>query len=429
MELDALHLHNLKYTLFARRRFLPMFLATFLGAFNDNLLRAGIIVMIAYSASHGVALAMRPEILITMCSALLVLPMIVFSSVAGQLADKCEKSRLVMYCKIAELFIMAAAAYGFATQHIALLMVVLFFSGTHTTFYVTIKFSILPQHLRSGELIAGNGFMAGGSYLAILLGMIAGGLLVELPGNAIGNAALGIAFAGFVASLCIPRAEPTHPEVTINFHPWHSSVEIIRQAWQDRALMGAILAISWFMVVGSVFVAQFANYAQGIVQADNQVYILFLTVFSVGVALGSLLCDTLLKGEISGRLLPFAALGISLFTFLMVALTPVATHEGLLGLQEFLADRPNWLVLGAMLMIALCGGVYMVPLYALLQHRANTQYRSRMIAVSNLSDSLCTMLAAIAAAVLLYAGARVTDLFLVIAILNLGVAWYARKLA
>ena len=307
MELDGLQLQNLKYSL-----------------------RSGLVVLIAYSANKGIALPARPEILVTICSALLMIPLILFSSVAGSLADKYEKSRLVRYTKFAELGIMVCVFYGFAHHNILLLMFMLFISGTHTTFYSPIKFSILPDHLKSKELLAGNGFMAGGSYLAILLGLIAGGLLVEYPNNLIGIIALCIASIGLFASFFILPSHIAHPDTKINLNLWQGTKDIVSYARRDRIVLLSIVALSWFLLVASVFMAQFANYAQSVIRADNGVYILFLTVFSVGTAIGSLVCDTLLKGEISPKLTPVAAFGISMFTYLMIITTPVPQHADLI---------------------------------------------------------------------------------------------------
>jgi acyl-[acyl-carrier-protein]-phospholipid O-acyltransferase / long-chain-fatty-acid--[acyl-carrier-protein] ligase len=431
MEIDsisAVPMVTRKFSLLASRRFLPIFLATFWGTFNDNLVRSGIIVLIAYASTRGLVLPASPEILVTICSGLLVLPMVLFSSLAGQLADKCEKSRLVRYTKIAELAIMLGVGYGFATQNIYLLMALLFLSGTHTTFYIPIKFSILPQHLKKSELMAGNGFMAGGSYLAILLGMIAGGLLALMPGNVISVAAIGIALVGLVASFFIPYADAAHPDAQIDRNLWKGSCDMVKFVLADRMLCKIILVLSWFLLLSSVFIAQFANYAGMVMRASNEVYILFLTLFSMGVAVGSLLCDNLLKGDISARFTSIAALGVSIFTIIMVLATPVPQHEGMVSLQEFIGNPAHWLLLFSMFMIALCGGIYMVPLYASLQHRADVQYRSRVVAASNLSDSIFMTLAAIASAVLLYAGVGIQGLFIIVACLTLVVAWYARKL-
>lgn len=416
-----------KYGLFLKRRFLPLFLATFLGSFNDNLLRNGLVVLIAYSASHGIALPVRPEILVTLCAALLVAPMILFSSLAGVLADKYEKSTLVRITKLVELAIMGTAYYGFSTQNIGLLMGLLFVSGTHTTFYSPIKFSILPDHLHPKELLAGNGFMASGSYLAVLLGLVAGGLLVVAPDNLIGKVAIGIACVGFIASLFILPSKPAHPETELHFNLLKGTRDIIAHAWGDRMITLCIMSLSWFMMISSIFMAQFANYAQGVVRADNEVYILFLTLFSVGIAVGCLLCDTILKGIISLKITPLATFGISLFTALMVFNTPAPTHDGLLDLTAFLATRAYWPMLACMTMVAVCGGLFIVPLYAMLQSHSSEQYRSRVMAVSNLSDSLLVTLAAIVCIVLLWAGLGVKDLFLIAATLNLAVMFYVRR--
>lgn len=428
MKLDVPHLEDLKYSLFLRRRFLPIFLATSLGAFNDNLLRSGLVVLIAYAATKGIALPARPEILVTICSALLVMPMLLFSFIAGQVADKFEKSRLVVFTKIAELGIMACVYYGFYTQNITLLMVMLFVSGTHSTFYSPIKFSILPDHLKSGELLAGNGFMAGGSYLAILLGMVTGGFLVELPDNIIGITALCVAVAGFLGSLLIPHSTPAHPEMHLRFNIIGGTREMIRYASETKMLLYSILALSWFLLIGSVFMSQFPNYAQGVVHGNNEVYILFLTTFSIGIAIGSLLCDTLLQGKISGKLTRWAALGVSVFTYAMIMLTPPMNHVELIGAADYIADHRHWPVLVCMVLAAVCGGMYMVPLYALLQSQTIPTHRSRVLAASNFSDSVFITFAALVSALLLYWGLGVTDLFLVLATFNLLVVWYARKI-
>ena len=428
MELEGLHLTNLKYRLFANRRFLPMFLATFLGTFNDNLIRAALAVMIAYSTQHNISLSTNPEILVTICSALLVLPMVLFSSIAGELADKYNKAKLVMFTKIAEIFIMSGAAYGFANHNIPLLMGLLFISGTHSTFYLPIKFSILPQHLKQGELLAGNGFIASGSYIAILAGMIAGGLLVEYPDNMVGKVAIAISLLGFVASLFILPAPSSHPETSISFNLWRGSLKIIAHVRRDKVLVRTILSLSWFITVGSIYMGQFANYARGVMQASNEVYILFLTVFSVGLALGSLLCDTILKSQVSAKFTPIAAVGIAIFTALMVYFTPVPTHNELMTWQEFFDVKSHVFVVGSMLMVAVFGGIYIVPLYAILQSRTEASNRSQVIAASNLSDSIAMTIAAIISAILLYCGLKVTDLFIITAFLTLAVAFYVRKI-
>jgi len=430
MELEVLTtpLQSLKYSLFLKRRFWPIFVATFLGAFNDNMLRSGLVVLIAYSATQGIVLPTRPEILVTISSALLVIPLILFSSVAGSLADKYEKSLLVKCTKLVEVGIMSCAYYGFAHHNIFLLMGLLFVSGTHTAFYSPIKFSILPDHLHNKELLAANGFMAGGSYLAVLLGLVAGGLLVEYPRNVIGTAAVLIACTGGFASLFILPSHVAHPHTKINLNLWKGTKDIIAYACSDKTIMLSIFGLSWFLLVGSVFMSQFANYAQAVVHANNEVYILFLTVFSVGIAIGSLITDILLKGEISLRLTPFAIFGVSIFTYGMVIGTPAPVPGALQDANAFIAMSTHWAMLGCMLMVAICGGIYMVPLYATLQSHTPAEYRSRVMAASNMSDAVFATVAALVSALLLSLGFRITDLFLCMATLNLPIIYYARRI-
>lgn len=426
MELEKLHLKNQKYSLFACRRFLPMFLATFLGTFNDNVLRSGLVVLIAYSAKHGIKLFADAEILVTLCSGLLVLPMVLFSSIAGQLADKLDKAMLLRFTKMAEVAIMLTAAYGFYSQNIILLMCLLFISGTHSTFFVPIKFSVLPQHLKHGELLAGNGFIASGGYLAILTGMMAGGLLVDAEYNLIGIVLVIFALLGFVASLFVPPALSAHPETKIHLNLWRGSMEIIKYTLRDKMLVRIILSLSWFIVVGSVFVGQIANYSRGIIHADNKVYIVFLTLFSLGMASGSLICDTLLKGQISTRFTPISALGVALFTILMVVFTPAPMGDELMTVSQFFSVPSHYIIVFCMVMVAVCGGVCMVPLYAAMQDRTSPSHRSQIIAASNLSDSICITIATVASAVILACGVGVADLFIIVGLITPAVAWYAR---
>jgi acyl-[acyl-carrier-protein]-phospholipid O-acyltransferase / long-chain-fatty-acid--[acyl-carrier-protein] ligase len=430
MELESLDLEKaLKYRLFTSRRFLPMFLSICLGIFNDNLIRSGLVVLITYASKHDIELTMQPEILVTICYALLVTPMVLFSSLAGEIADKYEKSRLIVLTKVAEIFIILAAAYGFYHNDIGLLMIVLFVSGTHSAFNIPIKFSILPQHLKREELLVGNGFIASGSYLAILIGMIVGGIIVESPGNLIGTVAIIVAITGFIASLFVPPAPSAHQHMNISFNLWKGSCSIICHAFRDETLKRTIIALSWFITVGSIYIAQFANYARGVIHADNEVYILFLTVFSVGIAIGSLLCDTLLKSQISTRFTPFATMGIAIFTMLMIYFTPTAPETGeLMNISEFFSVTSHLLVVGCMLLVAICGGLYIVPLYALLQSRTTPTHRSQIIAASNLSDSIAMTISAIISAALLSYGLGVKDLFIIVAFITLGVSWYVRKI-
>ena len=405
-----------------------MFLAQFLGSFNDNLLRNGLVVMIAFASERGIALPMdKPAVLVTICSALLILPFILFSSLAGQVADKYCKGRLITYTKIAEIGIMAGAFYGFYTENVLLLMALLFISGTHSTFFGPIKYSILPEQLTDGELLAGNGFISGGTHLGILGGLIAGAILVVYPDNLIGYVAVSIAVAGFVISLFIPRGAPTAPDTHVHYNLWTSTKEMLGFAASSKTLLHSIMGISWFLLLGSVIMTQFANYSKEVIHGDNEVYTALLTMFSIGIAAGAVLADQILKGEVTAKLSPWALLGISAFTLSMVLTTPPPTHTGLMGFETFFADPMHWPMIGSIIMVALCGGIYMVPLYAMLQTHSESHFRSRVIAASNMIDSIFMTVAAIVSALLLHWGFSITDLFLLLAAANLGVFLYARK--
>lgn len=420
----------LKYGLFGTKRFLPLFLAQFLGAFNDNLLRNGLIVMIAFAAERGIDLPMdRPAVLVTICSGLLVAPFILFSSLAGQLADKFEKGQLVTYTKIAEIGIMAGAFYGFQTNNIELLMALLFVSGTHSTFFGPIKYSVLPELLKPGELLAGNGFISGGTHLGILFGLIAGAILVEMDGNVIGYTALCIAALGLLASVLIPRGKAESPDTHVHYNLWESTKEMVRFATSSKTLLGTIIGLSWFLMIGSVLMAQFANYAKEVIHADNEVYTAFLTIFSIGMAAGATIADKLLKGEVSAKFAPWSLLGISAFTVGMVICTwwIDIDYTELMGLKAFFSNPLHWPVVICMMMTAFCGGVYMVPLYAMLQTHSQAAYRSRVIAASNMSDSLFMTVAAIVSALLLHWDYSITDLFLLLAAANLAMFLWARR--
>ncbi len=424
--MDIIHL---KYGLFKTRRFLPIFLAQFLGAFNDNLLRSGLVVLITYSATYGIKLPLdKPAVLVTIASALLVIPFIIFSSVAGQMADKFEKSRLVIITKAIEIVIMCTAFYGFYTRDVPLLMLLLFISGTHSTFFGPIKYSILPEKITEGELLAANGFISGGTNIAILLGMVAGALLVTLPHNIVGLVAIAVACSGFICALLIPRGHATAPETHVHYNLIASTREMVSFVKSSKPLFHSILGLSWFMVVGSVFMAQFPNYAKEIIHADNEVYTAFLTIFSIGTALGAVLADQLLKGEITAKLAPWALLGISIFTVGMVLTTPPPQHIGLLDSAAFFEKTSHWPMIFCMLMVAVSGGIYIVPLYTMMQTLCVSTHRSRVIAAANLFDSLFMTIAAVICIVMLKFRFSITDLFMLLAAANLVVYLKARLL-
>jgi acyl-[acyl-carrier-protein]-phospholipid O-acyltransferase/long-chain-fatty-acid--[acyl-carrier-protein] ligase len=413
------------------RRFLPLFVTQFLGAFNDNLFKNALVVLILFRlAADGEG---QGEVLVAIAGGLFILPFFLFSATAGQLADKYDKARMIRTVKLVEIAIMALAAAGFAWGRAEFLIAVLFLMGTQSTFFGPLKYGILPQHLEAKELVGGNALIEAATFLAILLGTIAGGLLILADGGAtvISAAVVVVALCGWAASLMIPVAPATAPDLKVN---WNFVVEtraILSHAAARRDIFLSILGISWFWLVGATFILLFPPYAKDVLGGDEQVVTLFLTVFSIGIGIGSIGCDRLLKGEISARTVPFGALGMAIFSidlyFASVGVVPTAA-EAPLGAAGFLAVAAHWRILADLLLISICGGLYIVPLYAIVQQRAEADHKARTIAANNVMNALFMVLGAAASALLFAMGLSVTGIFLVIAAANVIAAYYVCKL-
>ncbi len=413
------------------RRFLPLFVTQFCGALNDNLLKNALVILVTYTLAEKAGL--NSQIMATLAAGIFILPFFLFSATAGRLADKFEKRRLILIIKAAEILIMAIAAAGFAGGSVTLLFAALFLMGVHSTFFGPIKYGILPAHLREDELLGGNALIEAGTFLAILIGTIVGGVLIaEASGSALVSTALVIiAAAGLVGGYFVPPAPPAAPELRLHFNILADTVELLREARQHRDLWLAILGISWFWLVGATFLSQFPTFAKDVIGGDEHVVTLFLTAFTLGIGIGSLLCNKLLKGEVSARLVPLGALGISLFTIdLFTASDHLApASDVLLDVGGFLATLAGWRVTIDFVLIALCGGIFIVPLYTLLQARSDEAHRSRIIAANNIMNAAFMVAAAIATVLLLAVHVTVPQVFLLIAIVNFAVAvWICRLL-
>lgn len=414
-----------QFSLLKTNRFLPLFLTQFLGAFNDNLFKNALVILITYQLSAN--LKFSSAILITLAAGIFILPYFLFSATAGQLADKYEKTRLIRYTKLAEIFVMVCACAGFYLQSIPLLIFVLFMLGTQATFFGPLKYSILPDHLKTNELIAGNALIESGTFLAILLGTILGGILATFHIGAVlvSITALLIAFGGFISSLSIPPSHINAPSLKINLNLFDESKKIVQRTFSNRDLYVSIMAISWFWLIGATYLSQFPTYAKVSLGAESSIVTLFLTTFTAGIGLGSMYCNRLLKGAIHATYVPLAALGMTLFGIdLVFASEYRATSEGLVTLGQFLSHLPNWRILFDLLMLAVCGGIYIVPLYAILQHDSDPEHRSRAIACNNIINAMFMVLASIATSLMLFLHFSVTAVFLVTAIANLFAAIY-----
>ncbi len=407
-------------SLLQTRRFLPLFLTQFLGALNDNIFKNALVVLTLYKAGES------GPVLITLAGGLFMLPYALFSTAAGQLADRYEKARLIRLCKRAELVLMALAAAGFLLGSTPLLMVVLFGLGAQATFFSPLKYGILPDHLAESELVAGNALIEAGTFVGILIGAIAGGVLILTGNGPLITAAVGIivALLGLVTANRVPQALVAAPELRIDWNPVRQTMVLVRLARQNRLVWLSVLGISWFWTIGATFLAEFPIIAKEQFGADGHVVTLLLTVFTIGIAAGSAACNRLLKGEVSARFVPFAALGLTVFTvdFAWNCLG-VQPGETLISVSALLRDATGWRLLIDLFLVAACGGVYSVPLYAILQERSDPACRSRMIACNNIVNAVCMVGGAGVAAGLAMMGWSAPKILLLSAGINLLVSF------
>lgn len=413
-----------QFHLLASRRFLPLFITQFLGAFNDNLFKNTLIVLLV---SAGTAGQFDSNIMINLAAGLFVLPFFLFSPLAGQLADKFEKSRLIRRVKLAEILIMTLAAFALAWQLWWGLLAVLFLMGAQSAFFGPLKFSILPQHLRPDELVAGNAQVEMGTFAAILLGTLLGTLIGGLDNYlpVMSTAVISMAVLGWWASRGIPEAEPHASGLRLNFNPFSEMVELVQLAREKKPVWLSVLGISWFWLLGSAYLTQTPNFAVVVLNGGVSLIALLLCTFTVGIACGSLLCDRLSGHKVEIGLVPLGSLGLSLFgidLFFAVDSYRIGDASTLLA---FFSGGGGVRILIDLLLLGLFGGLYIVPLNALIQSRTPVEKRARVIACSNIFNSLFMVIASILGAILLgVAGLDIPEFFLVIALANIAVALF-----
>ena len=417
-----------QYGLMGERRFLPFFVTQFLGALNDNVFKNALVILLTYRA--GTMTSADPQLLVNLSAGLFILPFFLFSATAGQLADKFEKSRLIRFVKLFEIGIMLIAALGFARDSLPLLLAALFLMGTHSTLFGPVKYAILPQHLRREELVGGNALVEAGTFIAILLGTLAGGLLAGSGGTSLVSAAvIGIAVLGYLASRAVPAAAAPDPDLRIDWNPVAETWRNLEFTRRNRTVFLSILGISWFWLYGAVFLAQFPVYAKDVLGGAEAVVTLLLAVFSIGIGAGSLLCERLSGHKVEIGLVPFGSIGLTLFAVDLAFASPaVAPHGPPLGVAAFVAQLHAWRLLFDLLMIGVFGGFFIVPLYALVQSRSEPAHRSRIIAGNNILNALFMVIAALASIALLRAGLTIPQLFLVVGLCNAAVALYIFRL-
>ena len=414
-----------QFGLLKQKRFAPLFGTQFLGAFNDNLFKNALVVLLTFQAAQWTTIPV--ELLGNLAAGLFILPFFLFSATAGQLADKYDKAWLARLSKVLEIVIMGVAAAGFWLHSLSWLLAALFLLGLQSTLFGPVKYAILPQHLREDELVGGNALIEAGTFVSILIGTLAGGLLAGAVSQPMWIAVGGLAVAvlGSLYSRGIPDAPPPEPDLAVNWNPLTETWRSIRFASGNRTVFLSILGISWFWLYGALFLAQFPAYTKNVLGGGETMVTLLLAIFTVGIGLGSLLCERMSGKHVEIGLVPFGSIGLTLFGLDLYFASPV----GLVGttaheLTALLSIPAIWRVLFDLLMIGVFGGFFIVPLNALVQTRSEASHRARIIAANNILKALFMVVGALGAAAALGAGLSIPALFGIAALLNAAVAVY-----
>lgn len=413
-----------QFSLLVQRRFAPFFATQFLGALNDNVFRNGLIILITF---QGVMVAgMDRTQLANVAAALFILPFFLFSATAGQLADKYEKSLLMRRIKLLEIALMLVAAYALVRENYSVLLLVLFLMGCQSTLFGPVKYAYLPQQLNSDELVGGNALVEAGTYVAIILGLILGGLA---SGQSVLAACLiGFSLLGYLGSRQIPSTRAVDPNLSIRWNAWSETWRIVGFARENRSVFLSILGISWFWFIGSALTIQMPAYTLDILNGNKAVTTSLLVAFAVGVGVGSLLCEKMSGRRIELGLVPFGSIGLSVFAIDLYFAQPLASTTVVTTVSEFLSRPGSWRILIDLALLGAFGGFYSVPLYALIQQRSRRKHLSRIIAANNIINSIFMVVAAVISIAVLQAGFSIPQLFLVLAVLNVVVAVYIYSL-
>jgi MFS family permease len=416
------------FELLRQRRFAPFFWTQFAGAANDNLFKFAFTVMVTYQLQVS---WLPPALAGLVIWALFIAPFLLFSATSGQVCDRFEKTRVIRAVKNLEIAIMAVAALAFVIDapdlQAGLLLACTFLMGLHSTLFGPVKYALLPQVLDERELVGGNAMVESGTFVAILLGNLAGGLLIALPGvgrEAVALSCLAVAVLGRWSAGRMQALPATDPQLRINWNPWTETANNLRLAREDTVSWQMMLGISWLWFFGAVFLSQFPVLAKEVLRGDEQVASLLLVVFSVGIGAGSLLCSRLSRGQVDIALVPLGALGMSVFTLDFWWAVRSLPAGDLMTVSAFLAQAAHWRVLVDLGLLSVSAGLFSVPMYALIQVRSEPSHRSRMIAANNIVNAMFMVASALISAALLMAGVSLPGLFLCLALGNgLMLAW------
>ncbi len=416
--------HPNQFDLLRQRRFAPFFWTQFAGAANDNLFKFAFTVMVTYQLQVA---WLPPALAGLVIGALFILPFLLFSATAGQLTDKLEKTSIIRFVKNLEIAIMLLAGAGFMAGSVPVLLLCTFLMGVHSSLFGPVKFAYMPQVLTERELTGGNGMVEMGTFVAILLGNVAGGLLVVLPG--IGHTTVAVvcvllALVGRGLAQFIPVAPATDPGLRINWNPITETWRNLKLAHGNIVVFRSLLGISWMWFFGAVFLSQFPSFARDVLHGDAHVASLLLVVFSVGIGTGSLLCEVLSRRQVEIGLVPLGAIGMSVFAIDLYWASHGLPVVPEMGLAAFMAQPTHWRILADLALLSLFAGLYSVPMYALIQMRSQPTHRARIIAANNILNALFMIASAVLAGALLGAGFTVPQVFLWTGLANALVAGY-----
>lgn len=416
------------------QRFLPLFITQFFGAFNDNVFKNAFVIWCTYDVS--LKLDLDAKLMVTIASALFILPFFLFSFLAGQLADKYEKSSLVVVIKKIEVVLMFCVFVGFYFKYVYFLLFLLFLMGVQTTFFGPMKYSLLPEHLKDDELVSGNAFIEGATFVAILIGTIFGGIVIRSSYGVWMMSFFVIFFAvvGLVSAKFIPKSPIGDSSLKISLNMISQTKKIISYAKKKEIVWLSVVGIAWFWFLGIIFLSQFPSFTSEFIRGSEYVVTLFFSIFSIGMAIGSVMCNKLLKGEINAKLVPAGIFGMS-FGIFVFSISSYIYHEKFLpseivsvsGFFEVGGFISFMIVLG-LLILSVFSGIYTVPLYALMQDKSDDKYISRVIAANNVVNSFLMVVAVLLVLVLLLLNISLLEIFLLLGVANIFVFFLIKKI-
>ncbi len=414
-----------QFALLRERRFAPLFWTQFLGAANDNLFKFSFTLLATFRAAEWGGL--DPATAGFLIGAIFIVPFVLFSATSGQIADKVEKGALMRFVKNLEIAVMAVAAAGFVARVPSLLYLAVFLMGVHSTLFGPVKYAYLPQHLLDEELTGGNGLVEMGTFVAILAGTMAAGFLARgASGGATGVAiaCLAVAVLGRVAAAFIPHSPAPAPGLAINWNPASETWANLRLAARDATVFHSVLGISWLWFVGSIFLTSFTPFTKDVLGGDENVVTVLLAVFSAGIGLGALACERLSGRKVEIGLVPFGSIGITVFSVDLWLASRGLAPTGVSDVAAFVGSGGSKRIMADLFLLALFAGFYSVPLYALIQSRAQADHRARIFAANNILNAIFMIAAALMATAMLSAGLTIPQLFLVVGLMNAAVAAY-----